>query len=74
MDINLDELPHAIYACFVLHNFCEMNNESISEEHVQSEIDQQFQPQTASAGYSSANCSEVEGKRVRMTLTKYFDS
>ena len=32
MDINLDELPYVIYACFVLHNFCEIHNESISEE------------------------------------------
>ena len=23
MDINLQDLPHVIYACFVLHNFCE---------------------------------------------------
>ena len=34
MDINLDELPSVIYACFVLHNFCELNNESINEETV----------------------------------------
>ena len=34
MDINLDELPFVIYACFVLHNFCELNNESINEETV----------------------------------------
>ena len=30
MDINLDDLPTVIYACFVLHNYCEMNKESIS--------------------------------------------
>lgn len=23
MDINIDELPYVIYACFILHNFCE---------------------------------------------------
>ncbi|KAF3847250.1 hypothetical protein F7725_020278 [Dissostichus mawsoni] len=23
MDINLDDLPHVIYSCFVLHHFCE---------------------------------------------------
>ena len=27
MDINLDELPYVIFACFALHNFCELNNE-----------------------------------------------
>ena len=25
MDINLDDLPFFIYACSVLHNYCEMN-------------------------------------------------
>ena len=30
MDINLDELPHVIHACFVLHNFCELIMISIS--------------------------------------------
>ena len=29
MDINLDDLPTVIYACFILHNFCEINKESI---------------------------------------------
>ena len=49
MDINLDELPFVIYACFVLHNFCELNNESINEETVEMTInyDHDFQPQTA---------------------------
>lgn len=32
MDINLDDIPFVIFACFVLHNFCELNNESICEE------------------------------------------
>ena len=26
MDINLGDLPNVIYACFVLHNYCEMND------------------------------------------------
>ena len=34
MDINIDDIPTVIYACFVLHNFCEINKESISEEQV----------------------------------------
>ncbi|KAF3848896.1 hypothetical protein F7725_015393 [Dissostichus mawsoni] len=28
MDINLDDLPHVIYSCFVLHNFCEASKEA----------------------------------------------
>ena len=34
MDINLDELPFVVYACFVLHNFCEISGERIAEEKV----------------------------------------
>ena len=34
MDINLEEIPLVTYAWFFLNNFCEMNNERISDEHV----------------------------------------
>ena len=33
MDINIDDLP-VIYACFILHNFCEKNKETVSKERV----------------------------------------
>lgn len=42
MDINLDELPYIIYACFVLHNFCELKNWRIGEENVRAAIDKHF--------------------------------
>lgn len=71
MDINIDDLPAVIYACFVLHNFCEMNGESVSEERVSQAIayDRDFQPATI----ASKDANEAEGKRVRRILTKYFD-
>ena len=31
IDINMDDLPYVIYSCFVLHNFCELNNESLGD-------------------------------------------
>ena len=73
MDINMDDLPYVIYACFVLHNFCEMHNESISEERVSSSIsyDQEFQPSTQSIMNNS--CNETEGRNIRKILTAYFD-
>ena len=45
MDINMDELPSVIYACFVLHNYCEQD-EKMGEEKVASTInyDREFQP------------------------------
>ena len=38
MNISIDELPYVIFACFVLHNFHEFSNESVSEERVRSAI------------------------------------
>ena len=38
MDINTQELPYVIYACFVLHNFCEINHETIGEDQVQQAV------------------------------------
>ena len=74
MDINLDDLPNVIYACFVLHNFCEMNGETIGENNVQSTIayDRDFQPATATNRYTT-DSNETEVKRVRRLLTNYFD-
>ena len=44
MDINLAELPFEVDACFVLHNVCEDNMETIGEELVAAVIyDKEFQ-------------------------------
>ncbi len=74
MDINLDELPYVIYACFVLHNFCELNNERIGEDKVATAVDydRNFQPVVSTNNYRT-DCNKAEGKRIRRTLTKYFD-
>ena len=70
MDINLADLPNVIYACFVLHNFCEVNNDSINEEMIQSAIsyDRQFQPHATPSGRIISS-NETEGKKVRWILT-----
>ena len=74
MDINMDELPCVIYACFVLHNYCEINNEKIGEEKVSSAIDydREFQPAVVTNNFTT-DCNESEGKKTRRILTKYFD-
>ena len=75
MDIKLDDLPYVIYACFVLHNYCEVNNETISEDRVRAAIDydRNFQPSAVTGSGYRSDCNEAEGKRVRGVLTKYFD-
>lgn len=73
MDINLEEVPNVIYACFVLHNYCECNNEMISQDKVTAAIafEKDVQPGLPT-GYRSV-CNETEGKRVRRVLTEYLD-
>ena len=74
MDINLDELPYVIYACFVVHNFCEVKKEIIGENKVSASIafDKHFQPPLDTNNFI-ADSNEAEGKRVRRVLTEYFD-
>ena len=74
MDIKMDDLPYVIYGCFVLHNYCELNKETISEDTVRASIsyNRDFQPTTVVNRYIS-DCNEAEGKRVRNVLAKYFD-
>ena len=35
MDIDFKDLTHVINACFILHNFCQITNESISQQEVE---------------------------------------
>ena len=71
MDTNMNDLPYVIYACFVLHNFCE---ESVNEQSVLETIDSahNLQPPSEINNYLT-DCNEMEGKRVRRVLTKYLD-
>ena len=38
MDLKLDNIPTVIYACFVLHNFCEYHNTYVDEDLVKLQI------------------------------------
>ncbi|KAM3858860.1 putative nuclease HARBI1 [Diretmus argenteus] len=69
MDINMDDLPFVIYACFVLHNYCEVNDESVDEQRVDAAIryDRDSQPPGVT---SVTDGDEPEGERVRRVLTK----
>ena len=39
MDLKLDNIPTVIYACFVLHNFCEYHNTYVPEDLVKLQIE-----------------------------------
>lgn len=63
MDINIDDLPLVIYACFILNNYCELNNEYVHDELVKNAVsyDQDFQPPTQANRYVTDR-NEIEGK------------
>lgn len=74
-DINLLDLPTVVYACFVLHNFCEINKERISDEQVRSavEYEQQIQP-IDERFVGPVNEVGKQAKQARRILTEYFNS
>ena len=71
LDTKQDDLPFLIYACFVLHNFCEKHGESVSEDRVERVIqyDRLFQP----AQVPAREINNSEGKRVRRILAQFLD-
>ncbi|KAK7922006.1 hypothetical protein WMY93_008908 [Mugilogobius chulae] len=73
MDINLHDLPFVIYACFVLHNICELNKDSIDDNSVSEAIQHDRENQPASQPPTRGDSLTTEGKRVRRVLTQYLD-
>ncbi len=74
MDINMDDLPFVIFACFVLHNYCEVHKEPVNEQSIKAalEYDRDFQPPNRAINVR-ADSRETEGKRVRRVLTTFLD-
>uniref|UniRef100_A0A3B3E024 Putative nuclease HARBI1 n=1 Tax=Oryzias melastigma TaxID=30732 RepID=A0A3B3E024_ORYME len=73
MDINLNDLPFVIYACFVLHNFCEINKDSIDDSRISEAIEHDREHQPVSQPPTRGDSLTTEGKRVRRVLTQYLD-
>ena len=71
INIDLVDTPTLIFACFVLHNFCERHKIPIDHPLVQShmEINQEQPTSFADVRYT---CSTVQGFRARDVITAYF--
>jgi len=74
MDIDIKTLPKVIMACFVLHNYCELKKEAISDNNYQSaiEYEKRMQPPTGNLRYMGQN-NEKHAKEIRQALTFYFE-
>ena len=75
MDINTEDLPYVIYACFVLHNYCEEEKQVVAEEEISKamECEKQFQPPILGNRYTLSNNDEQSGKIIRDIFVKFFD-
>ena len=75
MDINTEDLPYVIYACFVLHNYCEEEKQVVAEEEISKamECEKQFQPPILGNRYTLGNNDEQSGKIIRDIFVKFFD-
>lgn len=69
MDIHLCHLPHVIYVCFVLHNYCEAGKETLDELSVLGAMHQECQPPTQRNKYVT-DWNEGGGKRVRRVVSQ----
>ena len=74
MDFKLEKIPDIIYACFVLHNFCERYSVSINEEQVKTQLELLKTNKTQFKNLADPIFSYVEGEEevIRKTLTDFI--
>ena len=75
-DLSLDFVPVAIYACFVLHNYCEINKCVIDPELVKTQVNkhklEKSNPNFSPDPIFSGNLDE--GAAVRDTIKSYIEN
>lgn len=71
VDIPIDKVPNVVFACFVLHNFCERQNIDVDGQLVE-EIISKERVQTDQRIDKIHSYTTALGKKVRNTITDYF--
>ena len=72
IDLGLSFVPTVIYACFVLHNFCEKHGMTVEDDDVARQIahDRSMQPDTEPDRLYAFNTAE--GTHVRNVITLMY--
>ena len=72
VDFKLEAIPTIIYACFVLHNYCEKHNMYVDQDLVDSQIQlmKENEDQFKNTPDPIYSCDAGEGSVVRTTLTQ----
>ena len=76
MDIHIDNVPHVVTACCVLHNFCEIHGDSFNEEWLQDNnlVDSVESDIPRDDHHDNSSSSSREGVATRNTLVEYLSS
>lgn len=74
VDLKIESVPVVVYACFVLHNYCEMNKSYVDEDLLRCQMDlnkrnEDQNPNLVDPVYSG---DHSEGDVVRKTITNYI--
>ena len=74
INMQLSQVPTSIYACFVLHNFCETSDVAIEDETNSSHINEIHgkEEEAAHSPHSIYSCNTDEGETVREVITDYM--
>lgn len=72
VDINMSDLPTFLHSVFIMHNFCEQENQPVRQQDVESaqNYDAIFQP---ARSRTTENTNNLLAKRIRQCYTRYFD-
>ena len=71
LDIGLKDIPNIIYACFVLHNICDLNSMSVDAENVERQIDRDRAAQRKTEPDRLYQFNAAEGVHIR-NITRVF--
>ena len=72
VNLKLEDIPTIIYACFVLHNFCERHKIQVDNTLVQRQLATDAEQQPTSFVQSRYSCNTAQGVRTRDVITAYF--
>ena len=70
MDIPVEKLTNIIYACFVLHNFCEEVKDEVNANFVEKIVQEERRPKLSVDKLNSY--TSLAGRKVRRAMTSYF--
>lgn len=68
MDLKLETIPKVVLSCFVLHNFCELHNDTIDQIARKRSMETEYQ-NGPDPVYS---CTAGEGEAIRDVITQYI--